>query len=152
VTPQSRQAFVATLTGDATLTALLATDTAATPATGPAIFLFNRQPPPVYPCVVYQFSSSVPDPAFVPTNVEGGGEGKIAEGRAEVRVYSKGPVAARDTIVARLRTLLQGRVLTLAGWTGRLFRVEILQELPDQYSDAANAYYHLLRFRLRETQ
>lgn len=150
MTSEARRAFALAMTGDAALAALLATDPATAPATNPAIFLYNRQPPPVYPCIVYRFVQSTPNPDFVPTNAEGGGEGPIAEGRAEVRIYAKGAVATRDAIVKRIRILLQGKVLTLAGWTGRLFRSEILIEMPDQYSDNLNTFYHLIRFRLYE--
>lgn len=150
MTNEARRAFLAALREDATLPGLLAVDP--TDGSSPAIFLYNGALPPVYPSIVYRLGDSVPDPMFRPTNVEGGGVGTIADGRAELRIYAKGAVSRRDAIAQTVRNAAEGTALTRSGWTGRLFRVEILTESPDNFDPALNDFYHLIRFRLREWQ
>ena len=148
MTNEARRAFLSALRTDATLIGLLAADP--TDGSSPAIFLYNGALPPVYPSVTYRLADSTPDPAFRPTNAEGGGVGTIAEGRAELRIYAKGAVHRRDAIAEAVRNAAEGVALTRAGWTGRLFRVEIVTESPDNFDPALDDFYHLIRFRLRQ--
>lgn len=143
-----RQAIVAALQSSTELSRLLA----AHPSDRrlPAIHSAYPLSPPAYPCLTYALMAHTPDERFRPTTAEGGGEGTVYEGRLEIRAYSKGTVSGRDDITHAVIAALDGQGFALTDGT-HLFRVELLQELPDQFDPALNAHYTLLRFRTRFT-
>lgn len=143
----SRGALVAALRASSELPGLLAADPK--DKTAPAIFYMNPLPAPVYPCVVYNFGQFIPDDRFRPTLLEGGGPAKISEGRLEIRCYNKTTAELRDAISTEVSRLIDGVRLPLT--EGVLFRVELLGEFQDQFDTALNAFYTLLRFRLRHS-